>query len=64
MLLKNLVRNKIGTNTVNNDQTGFVFDPMKSYNVNSFSQIKNLDNKIYITRICMIKVSLKHLKFF
>ena len=64
MLLKNLVRNKIGTNTVNNDQRGFVFDPMKSYNVNSFSQIKNLDNKIYITRICMIKVILKHLKFF
>ena len=40
--------NKISINTVNDDQTDFLFDLMKGYSVSSFfktSETKNLDNK-------------------
>ena len=63
MFLKNLVANKISINRVNDDQRNFVFNLMKGYNVSSFFK-KKVKLKILIIRICMKKISLKHLRFF
>ena len=44
IVFKNLLANKIGRNTVNDDQRDFVFDQMKGYNVSNFlrkSETKN-----------------------
>ena len=44
IVFKNLLANKIGRNTVNDDQRDFVFDQMEGYNVSNFlrkSETKN-----------------------
>ena len=62
IVFKNLLANKIGINTVNDDQRDFVFDQMKGYNVSNFlkkSETKNFRKFVWKSKFKALDIHLK-----
>ena len=65
IVFKNLLANKIGRNTVNDDQRDFVFDQMKGYNVSNFlkkSETKNFRKFVWKSKFKALDIHLKREK--